>query len=144
MIVYIQLEDKLISLFGAVQVSDSDNDKDGYYEKLTEEFKKYWTDYQDTWSDEYWKIYNKHRDSNDNLNSLTTSESTIEEDFEKLKKQRRVANKIGSEEQDDVDLFMNSLFLKKIDDEIDKNQENRLVKEKKDEKKRGCVDCIVF
>jgi hypothetical protein len=143
---YVQLEDKILNLMSTI-IDTSHDSHIKLYEQLTDEFKLYWTTYQDGWSEEYWEVYNLHRsdlDENTEKHIITTSESTIEGDFERLKSQSRNSTKNEENKENIEDIFMNSLQLKKIDDEIEKIQEPSLIKEKKEEKKRGCVDCVIF
>jgi hypothetical protein len=142
MIDYIRLEDQIISMLETIEYSDN-SEFTARYDSLTEQFKKYWTTFQDSWGDDLWMVYNDIRNNGEvTEKKVTTNDSSIQEDFEKLRESRVSTH--NNDEPNDDDVFMNSLHLKKIDDEIEGIQDGQLVKDKKEEKKRGCGDCILF
>ena len=104
---------------------------------LIDLFKSLWNDYQDKWNDDYWPIYNKIRsliEDGKRHNTTTDNTYTIDEDFEKME---------SSKKRKMDELYLNSL-LNNIDLEIDCIQEININKEKKEEKKRGCIECLIF
>ena len=127
---YIILEDKILTLMNNLFIEENSTDP------LIDLFKTLWNDYQDKWHEDYWPIYNKLRSFiEDGKRHNTTNDNTftIEEDFEKL------ANKKKNMDEE----YLNSL-LNNIDLEIDCIQEISINKEKKEEKKRGCMECLIF
>jgi hypothetical protein len=82
---YIDLEDKILNLMNKIsQGSEVDAEQ---MESLTNTFNKYWGDFQDEWSDDYWDVYNMYRHINDkdlfnqiNKKALTPNDSLLDEE----------------------------------------------------------------
>lgn len=131
---------------------------------MTTTFSKYWGDYQDTWDTEYWDVYNRFRQIDDkemfnNLNKkhlMATEASFIEGQTERMQdgkngekvlynSKSNIKDRGCSPSTHDETANMTMVNLNKIDDEIDRMNEFSVCKDKqKEEKKRGCLDCIVF
>ena len=99
---YIAYEDKILTIMNKTTLGN-DN------EELVELFKTLWSDFQDSWEEDYWKVYNSLRSREDRKRLNSTTDDSIEEDFEKLHNKRKLTS-------DEV--YLESL-LNKIDDEID-------------------------
>jgi hypothetical protein len=126
MIEYIKYEDKILSNMNN-QTLEKQNDE------LLELFRTIWSDFQDNWNDNYWEVYNRLRSREERKRLNSTAEYSIEEDFEKLQMRKQTADK----------LYLDTL-LNKIDDEIDNVEEIQIMKEKKEDKRRGCMECLLF
>jgi hypothetical protein len=135
MIDYITLEDQIITKLQDIEYSNK-SEYAARYEAITDDFKICWTDFQDDWDNDMWSVYNTIRNGEDIKH---TNDNSILEDFEKLKESR------VSTHNDEDEVFITSLHLQKIDYEIDNIQNgNCLLKERRDEKRRGCGDCLLF
>jgi hypothetical protein len=118
---YIIYEDKILTKMNSIT---KENDQ------LIELFKTLWSDFQDSWEDNYWEIYNRLRNREGRKGLNSTAENSIEEDFEKLHLRKLTADEI----------YLDTL-LNHIDDEIDNVEEIEI---KKEDKRRGCMDCLLF
>lgn len=156
---YIELEDKIISLMEYLSQLQGINQEK--METLTNVFNKYWGEYQDSWSDKYWNIYNTHRQIKDNEgngkrlipdNDTGNVNNNLEEDlnlddisnnpFNTLKAAVQSKTKTGSSSTHDESMTMS--YLCKIDEEMKEVQEISITKDKKEEKRRSCLDCVIF
>lgn len=160
---YIDLEDKILKIMENLNhVPEISQEQ---METLTTTFSKYWTDFQDEWSDENWEVYNMYRQIKDkdinyhvNKISYTGNNSFAEEskdnkgiDFDNFNginrnspiSQGQMKDKRGLSTHDDS-FNMTTVNLNKIDEEMKEVQEMSIVREKKEEKKRSCLDCIIF
>lgn len=119
---YIELEDKILSFIDKhIGIKDKD------MENLINKFLKYWKNYQDSWSDEYWKIYNKFSLIQNNcekseINYDNNLQNLLKKDIEELfiteeneeNKNNNSNNKIDNLHLQKFDnlLFENGNFLK--------------------------------
>jgi hypothetical protein len=162
---YIDLEDKILNLMEKLSQANTENNPD-LMEGITFTFNKYWGDYQDEWSDEYWDVYNMFRHVNDKelfsqLNKKTftskSNNSFFEENIEKVKdgkngekfnhspnKGIKQRTKSASTNEDSFCQNMSLINLNKIDEEMEKVDEVSIIKEKQKEKRRNCFDCSIF
>lgn len=154
---YIDLEDKIIGLIEKISQSVDVNEEQ--MEKLTDTFNKYFGDFQNEWPEEYWEIYHMYRNLNDKelfnqLNKKTLTENSFLEDQKNkildksglchLPSSRRSSFKFGNF---DDGISVSGMQLEKIDAEIamaDVPTSASSPIQRKEEKNRSCVNCIVF
>jgi DNA repair exonuclease SbcCD ATPase subunit len=158
---YIDLEDKILTIMQQLsEVLDIKNKMIN----LTKKFNTYWGEYQNTWPDNFWDTYDMYRSiidkdmphNNFNIKPVVGENDLFyENDFEKCQalqtdeNQIEFSNKLGQNLQkiksaSTHDESMNASYLGRIDEEMKEVQEITIVKDKKDEKRRGCLECIVM
>lgn len=153
---YIDLEDKILNLMQKLSQCPIENNQT--MEELTNTFNKYWSDYQDTWSDDYWEVYNMFRHIDDKelffqMNKKAFNNSSQEENLEKMEETAekkikspvvKVKDKAKTGSTHDESCNMTLVNLNKIDEEMEKVGNSSIFKEKKEEKRRTCLDCAIF
>lgn len=150
---YINLEDNILSTFAKIKTSENER-----IANLITQFNNYWNDYQDTWSEEYWQIFleyfrnhyeklRKSRDKNLGFAGVDNSNLDNQSNFSKSNIMRsntlNLINELKSghkEESKDSRIII--IALSKIDEELKNGEENTQIKDS--DKKRGCIDCIVY
>jgi hypothetical protein len=124
---YIIYEDKILNIMNTITLG-KENDE------LVELFKTLWSEFQDSWEEDYWKVYNGLRNKEERKRLNSTADDSIEEDFERLNKRKFTADEV----------YLESL-LGRIDDEIDQAEDVQIKSDYKDsEKKRGCMECLIY
>lgn len=169
---YINLEDKIISLIETLSEDKETLENaeiSNQITELTSVFNKYWSEYQDTWSDEYWEVYNIFRQIDNkhttliknkqlNLNNTENTENDLsfinyeEEKMQDCKNGEKVflsPTKKNKTKTSSVDrsTFNTSINLNKIDEELDKVEDDLLDANENInliEKRRGCLECLIF
>ncbi len=149
---YINLEDKILDKIDSLHHSKEIDSEQ--MENLTTTFNTYWGDYQNEWSDDYWEVYNTYRAVKDKnlvsnpIKKINIFEDSFEENQEIMNISMRQKLMPGNPEtrrstsEDSMELT--TVNINKIDEELKEIGEITSIKEKKEEKKRGCLDCIIF
>jgi hypothetical protein len=153
---YINLEDKILSL---IEFLSEEPINPGQIQELSNTFNQYWGEYQDTWNEEYWEVYNLFRQIGNkqifnNLNkklSITENEiSFLNDEIEKMQDckngEKMIRNPLKNRTRSTLDrsTFNSSFNLNKIDEELDKVYESSIGNNIINEKKRGCLECVIF
>jgi len=161
---YIDLEDKILTYIDKLShVNGIDEVK---MDQLIKKFNTYWELYQNDWPENYWDTYDMYRVIKDkdispkfmgmNIKPVIVSDLIYEEGFDKCHAlpteenfQADPINQANKNLPEKVKLAstndesMNTSYLGKIDEELKEVQEINL-SEKKEEKRRSCLDCNIF
>ena len=160
---YLTLENAILVFFNNTK-ENQDNPNIIYIIKI---FQKYWKTYQDEWPNSYWVVYNKiYEESEEKKIKKINPIDFVEISENEFKKGIEVDNFIKvSDEFYQSDSFLNSdnekrhdknkinttkdqtksfTNLDEIDKDLDEEFEKSFLKDKKDEKNRGCLDCCIF
>lgn len=151
---YINLEDKILEKFDYISnMKDVDSN---HMNLLTDKFNDNWGDFQDTWNKESWDVYYTYRGIKDkNLNNglMKKGGNLFEDSFEdnneimnislSQKFQPNNGMKTRGSSNDDT-MNITTVNINKIDEELKEVGEMSICREKKEEKKRGCLDCVIF
>jgi hypothetical protein len=150
---YINLEDKILEKFDVISNMKEVDSKQ--MTELTEKFNEYWGDFQDTWDKESWDVYYTYRGIKDkNLgNGQMKKGNLFEDSFDENDEIMNISfgqkfspvndfKTRGSTNDDTMNMTM--VNINKIDEELKEVGEMSICREKKEEKKRGCLDCLIF
>ncbi len=122
-------------------------------------FNTYWQNYQDKWSDKYWRVYeslHKNKAESDineisNIffegnNMLLNDDSIfVKNPDNKIENGNNVYSKDNLKSNSTNIQTKTLINLHDIDEELDKIHEISIIKEKKlNEKRRNCFDCSIF
>jgi hypothetical protein len=152
---YINLEDKILEKFDLISnMKDVDSNQ---MNQLTDKFNENWGDFQDTWEKESWDVYYTYRgikDKNLNNGQMKKGGHLFEDSFEdndeimnislgqKFQPKEHIKTRGGSSNEDTMNVT--TVNINKIDEELKEVGEMSICREKKEEKKRGCLDCVIF